>query len=401
MMTERHDDAASMQYWWPPLFNLGFRPFFFGASLFAVASVAAWTAIYQFGWSLDLAGITPYQWHAHEMVYGYGLAVIAGFLLTAVRNWTDLPTAHGPALAALFVCWGGARLAYFGGTRFIAAAALLDGLFTVGLIVAVGIPIFRSRQWERMAVLSKLVLLGGGNVLFYLGYWQVVGQGAYWSVYGGLYLVVGLILTLGRQLVPFFIERDAGLSDELPNHRWVDLGSMVLFLVFFASELFFLGPWWTGVSSIGLFVLSLIRLYGWYNGRIWANPLLWSLYLSYGCISLGFLLFALSAWGLVMRFVAVHAFAFGGIGIITMGMMARVSLGHTGRDVKQVPKAVGLALGLLVVGLVCRVGAPLLAPEHYVVWVGAAQGLWIAAFLLFAATYAPMWLKYSLENRID
>lgn len=116
-----------------PLLNLGFRPFFLGASLFAVLSIGIWALVFQYGWPLSLQGLTAYQWHAHEMVYGYCLAVIAGFLLTAVRNWTDLPTAPGAAL-----------------------------------VVAVARPIVLARQWERAAVLGMLGL-GGGNALFYPG----------------------------------------------------------------------------------------------------------------------------------------------------------------------------------------------------------------------------------------
>ena len=151
----------------------------------------------------------------------------------------------------------------------------------------------------------------------------------------------------------------------------------------------------------GLFVLGCIRLAGWYTGRLWRNPLLWSLYLAYCGITLGFLLFAGSVWGYWTRYVAVHAFAFGGIGLITLGMMARVSLGHTGRDVKQVPKAVGWALAALTAGMLFRVVLPLAVPASYMLWIGIAQALWIVAFALFAAVFVPFWLRPSLDDPLD
>ena len=151
------------------LFDLGFRPFFLGAALFAVLSITVWIASYLTGFSLQIKSISAMQWHAHEMLYGYGLAVIAGFLLTAVKNWTGMQTLHGKPLIGLFALWASARLLMLTGTSFLLLAALLDLLFGLILLVAVCSPIVKARQWKQLAAVSKLLLIIVGNTLFYLG----------------------------------------------------------------------------------------------------------------------------------------------------------------------------------------------------------------------------------------
>ncbi|MDP2247799.1 MAG: NnrS family protein, partial [Nitrosomonadales bacterium] len=140
------------------LFNLGFRPFFLGASIFALISMTIWMAIYSHPLPIKFESITAMQWHAHEMIYGYGLAVIAGFLLTAVKNWTGIQTLHGKPLLGLFSIWAIARLLLLGGSPYIMFAALADLLFGLLLMFAVVHPIIKTRQWKQMAVLSKLIL---------------------------------------------------------------------------------------------------------------------------------------------------------------------------------------------------------------------------------------------------
>lgn len=372
------------------LLNLGFRPFFLGAAIFAALSVVAWTLVYTLAVPLSTAPLTPFQWHAHEMIYGYSLAVIAGFLLTAVRNWTGRDTLNGTPLLGLFSLWAAARLAMLFGTTLIELAALLDILFILALIAAVAEPIVRARMWKQMAILSKLVLLGAGSVVFYLGSLGYLAPGAHWGIYGGLYLVIGLILTMGRRVIPFFIERGVGYPVELFNSKWLDISNLVLFLALFVVELFIadktLVPWLAGA----LFALNAVRLAGWHTPGIWKKPLLWSLYLAYAFIVAGFLLLMLSGFTGVSRFVAIHGFAYGGIGLITLSMMVRVSLGHTGRDIHSPPRAARYALLALSLGAVLRVLMPVALPGYYLTWVAASQLLWIVAFAALAAVLLPM-----------
>jgi len=381
------------------LFNLGFRPFFLGAALFAIVAVAAWTLVYTLGIPLPIREVSPFQWHAHEMIYGYSIAVIAGFLLTAVRNWTGADTVHGAALLGLFCLWAGARVAMLFGTALLDLAALLDILFILMLSAAVAAPIIRARQWRQMAIVSKLALMGVGSIVFYLGAFGHLTSGVHWGIYGGLYLVVGLVLTMGRRVIPFFIERGVGYPVTLFNSKWIDISSLVLFLALFVVEVFVADktavPWLAGA----LFLVNGVRLVGWHTPGIWRKPLLWSLYLAYGFIVVGFGLLALSGFTEVSRFIALHAFAYGGIGLITLSMMVRVSLGHTGRDIHQPPRAVSYAMIALVAGLVFRVLMPVAWPGHYVAWIAASQLLWLAAFVMLATVLVPILVSPRVDGR--
>ena len=156
------------------LFNLGFRPFFLGASIFSVTSLSLWMAIYALGLELNLENIRSSQWHAHEMLYGYAYAVIAGFLLTAVKNWTGIQTLHGKPLLALFTLWVAARLIMLINPNLMMWAGLFDVAFNLCLAAAVAVPIIQIKQWRQLGVLAKIFILTFGNIAFYagaLGWW--------------------------------------------------------------------------------------------------------------------------------------------------------------------------------------------------------------------------------------
>ena len=188
--------------------RLGFRAFFLAAGGFAVVSVLVWYASFILGWGFPFAGLSPSAWHAHEMIYGYSMAVVAGFLLTAVRNWTGMQTLHGPALLLLFLLWLLARVSILaGGARFLALAAGLDLLFMAVLTTAIAVPIIRSRQWSNLAIVGKIALLLVSNLVFFLGVSGQLERGVYWGLYSGLYLIIALIFTLSRRVLPLFIER--------------------------------------------------------------------------------------------------------------------------------------------------------------------------------------------------
>jgi uncharacterized protein involved in response to NO len=380
------------------VFSLGFRPFFIGAGLFGLLGIALWMAVFTFNLPLPVEHVSMVEWHAHEMIYGYSLAVIAGFLLTAVRNWTGIQTLHGTGLLILLGLWLAARIA-FSVTGHIAIAGLLDTAFMLVLLVSVSIPCIQARQWQQIAILSKLLLLTAGNVLFYLGATGELAQGIHWGIYGGLYLIIGLILTMARRVVPFFIERGVGYPVQLFNAKWLDITSVVLFLGFFVSEVFLDTARVSAWCAAGLFIVHTIRLIGWHTPGIWKAPLLWSLYVSLIFINLGFLLFVFSVYGDVPVSLALHAFAVGGIGLMTLGMMSRVALGHTGRNVQSPPRLVGIALAFLTAATVARVLLPLVDLAHYSQWIGLSQLLWLVAFALFMLIYIPILIAPRVDGQ--
>ena len=326
------------------LFNIGFRPFFLAAAIFSIVSMSLWASIYSFGMHMSFSEISAVQWHAHEMLYGYAMAVIAGFLLTAVRNWTNKPTVSGRPLQGLFLLWLIPRVLILFENIPLQITALLDIGFVVMLAFCVAKPIVLAKQWKQMGVLSKVILLGIGNTLFYLGALGILEQGIHWGLYSGLYLVIALILTMSRRLVPFFIERGVGYEVKLRNFKMLDIAGLFLFLLFFVFDTFLANRSMASVFAAILFILHTIRLIGWYTHGIWDKLLLSGLYGAYAFTVTGFALYLLSTMGLVSPFLAVHAFAVGGIGLITLSMMARVSLGHTGRNIHEPPKLLALSV---------------------------------------------------------
>ena len=379
------------------LFELGFRPFFLGAGIFAICTIVLWAGVYQFGVSIPTQSMSSFQWHAHEMIYGYSIAVVAGFLLTAVKNWTGISTLSGAGLAGLFLLWLVARLCFALGGDYLWIAAGFDALFSMVLLVAVFRPIVIARQWKQMAIVSKLGIILVLNMLFYAGFFGWLDNGLFWGVYGGLYLLLGLILTMGRRVIPSFIESGVGYRVSLFNSKWLDIPGLIFFLAFFISELFFQNQAVSAYLALALFAINAIRLTGWHTVGIWRKSLLWSIYLSFWFITLGFLLFAASYWFAISTYLSIHAFAYGGVGLITIGMMSRVSLGHTGRKVSDPPKMIAYAFGLLLMGAVARVLLPLIDMVNYTSWIGLSQLLWVLAFLLFVVTYAPILIKPRVE----
>lgn len=381
------------------LFSKGFRTFFFAAGIFSLLSMSAWLLIWT-GWHHpDLPGMRAGQWHAHEMIYGYAMAVIAGFLLTTVRNWTGIPTLQGSVLAATLGLWSIARVAFCIGGRFIIIAAIADMLFAVMLVLGCGVPLVRARQWRQMAILSKLVLLGIGNALFYLGAFGVLyDRSMHWGLYGAFYVVIALILTMMRRVIPAFTESALRPSPPLRNALWLDLSSLVLLLVFWIAEVFLLWYDVAAVASALMFLVNARRLGFWYTSGIWRRPLLWSMHLSFALITLGFLLRALTSVFPIPPTLALHTFAIGGIGLITLSMMARVSLGHTGRNVQAPPRVASPMFVLLLVATALRVLGPLAYPAAYNEWVVAAQITWILAFAIFAVVWLPMLARPRIDG---
>ncbi len=380
--------------------HLGFRPFFLAGSLYGAVAMTLWLLMMQFNLQpTALARIGEINWHGHEMIYGYAMGVIAGFLLTAVRNWTSIQTLHGTGLMLLALLWLLARIFLLvpaeGGLWL---AALCDLAFNIWLCAALIQPVVKVRQWAQVGLLSKVVLLAVSNALFYAELLYGMENGIRWSLYSGVYLIISLILLMGRRVIPFFIERGVGYMVSLHNRIWVDRSNLVMMLVFWALAVF--TPYTTvaGVLALALSLLQGIRLYDWYTPGIWKKPLLWVLYLANFWLMLGFLLTALALFGFVDGKPALHALSVGAIGMVTIGMMVRVAYGHTGRNVFEPPRYLGPLFVLVFVAAVLRVFGALFDMHHYLLWIGSSQLLWIIALGSFGLLYAPLLIKPRVDG---
>ncbi|WP_201607350.1 NnrS family protein [Psychrobacter okhotskensis] len=387
-----------------PILNLSFRLFFSAAAVFAIIMMVLWSFVFTGHTDIDAQVLNPLYWHGHEMIYGYALAVVAGFLLTAVKTWTGVMMPHGYSLLAIFACWLLARLGWlaFGLGVTIAgssawllyAAALFDLLFVGSMAFVIFRAVLQVKQYKQMGILAKLALLTLGNGLCYWGIISADMSTTRVGIYLGFYLIIGLVLTIGRRVVPFFIER--GLSGAgtgtitLRNSKIQDIASLAFFFAFFLADLFYPNKYLLTITALGVAVVNIIRLLGWYNRGIWQKPLLWSLYIAFLGMCLSFLLYALQPWLGYAHSIALHGLAIAGVGMMTVAMMTRVSLGHTGRSIHQPPKTVNVMYILMVLVFISRVLLPLVDMNHYLLWIMVAQSAWIACFVLFCLSYLPM-----------
>lgn len=379
------------------LFNLGFRPFFLGASLFAIISIASWMLVYFSYVSIAIENISVSQWHAHEMLYGYSMAVVAGFLLTAVKNWTGHPTLFGKPLMVLFLLWAVARILFLFGSAFLLYVAVADLVFGLTLIIAISLPIVKAKQWKQLAVVSKVTLLWIGNIIFYLGCFGIFSSGIHYAINGAVLLFISLILMIGRRVIPFFIERGTDKKVELTQYKWLDVSIMILFIALFLNAILINDAILTTLFAWSLFVLNGYRLINWHTSGIWHVPLLWSLYVSAWLINVGFFFYGLPNQHFSFPILILHLFTIGGIGLMTLSMMSRVALGHTGRDIKKPSRWIGLVFLLLIVSVLFRAIVPMLTTQLYANWMMVASLLWILSFAIFVIIYTPI----LLEPRID
>ncbi len=387
-----------------PILNLSFRIFFSAAALFAVITMLLWSFVFTGHTDIDAQALNPLYWHGHEMVYGYALAVIAGFLLTAVKTWTWVMMPHGYKLLAIFCCWLLARLSWAGfglgmtvagsSISLLYVAAVFDLLFIASMAFVICRAVLQVKQYKQMGILAKLALLTVGNGICYWGIINADMNMTKIGIYLGFYLIIGLVLTIGRRVVPFFIERGLSVGTtegiKLRNSKVQDIASLLFFLAFFISDLFYPNQYLLTITALGVAVVNIVRLVGWYHRGIWQKPLLWSLYVAFLGMCLSFLLYALQPWLGYTHSIAMHGLAIAGVGMMTVAMMTRVSLGHTGRSIHQPPKTVNIMYGLMVLAFVSRVLLPLADMSHYLLWIMIAQGAWIACFVLFCISYLPM-----------
>jgi uncharacterized protein involved in response to NO len=378
------------------VFNLGFRPFFLLAGISALLLIPLWIYVYTTG-SDDFSYYGAVSWHSHEMIFGYSVAVISGFLLTAVRNWTGLQTPGGTALVALVALWLAGRVSpFFADALPHWLIAVVDTAFLPVLTIAIAIPLIRRRQKHNMVFLFVLAAMALANIMVHLQMLGFTQTSAKRGTYFAVYLIVLLITILGGRVIPFFTEKGIP-GAETKQHKAVEYTSVGALLLLILLDLSDATPVAVVIVSILAAIAHGARLYGWYQKAVWSVPLLWVLHLGYAWLVTGLLLKALSAAGLVNPMLAIHAFTAGGIGTITLGMMARVSLGHTGR-LLQVGSSMTWAFALVNMAGFARVFLPVIATGSYSVWIVMSGVLWSAAFLLFAISYTGVLLKPRVDG---
>jgi uncharacterized protein involved in response to NO len=373
-----------------PLLRLGFRPFFLGAALFAVLAAGLWAAAYA-GW---LGGLAPrggwLTWHMHEMPFGFAVAVIAGFLLTAVQTWTGSPGLRGRWLAAVFALWLAARIGWLWPGLPWPVLVALELAFLPAVAVRVGWQLGRVGQRRNYPLVALLVLLTLTDALA-LG---ALAAGDFeWlrrAVWAALWLIGTVVAIVGGRVIPLFTASGLHLPAPIAPRRWLEalahgglplLAGLALAGVGLAPDRL-LAP-----LFLLLGIAHALRLARWFRPGILRVPLLWSLHLAYAWLAAALL--GLAAWHLglpILGSAALHLFTIGTIGGLILAMMARVSLGHTGRAL-QPPAVMPLAFGAVGLAAGVRAGLSGVAPRLAVV---VSAALWCLGFGLFVYCYGPM-----------
>jgi uncharacterized protein involved in response to NO len=392
LIAEPSTTRAEVQPGGWPLFRLGFRPFYLGAALFAMLAIPGWVAALS-GLVALPTKMPPLLWHAHEMLFGFAVAVIVGFLLTAGKAWTGLATPRGATLAAMAGLWLAARLAALWAPYPV--YALLDMALLPWVAVVLIRLLLRSGNRRNLPLAGMLVLLATANTSFHAAAWGVLPLNPLGALHAGLALIVMIECVMAGRVIPAFTMSALPGRTLQAQPRLAQAALATTALALAAWVL--LPP--NRITALGLALAAALhakRLWHWQPWCTRARPILWVLHAAYAWLPLGLALLAAAQLGAVAASAGIHALAVGATGGLIIGMLTRTARGHTGRPLKV--SHLELAAYLLVAGAaVARAIGPLLLSAQTATWLVVAAAAWASAFALYLWVFAP-WL---LATRLD
>lgn len=385
-----------------PLFRLGFRPMFLFGTAFSVVAIIAWV--------LSLNGMLnfnpyggSYWWHSHEMVFGFAGAIIVGFLLTAVQNWTGIPGVRGGKLIGLFMVW---LLARVGLALPMSDASIIFVVLDIaflplgGLLLA--LPLVAVKQTRNMIFLPVLALFAIANALTHAAVYS--GDMGYFQHGIGIavFLVTLVMVIIGGRVMPMFTANGTNTAKVMPITvlEALSMGSVLaLMLVHLFNLPAFIPAEVTGSLFVIAGLANFVRCLRW---RIWVTlktPLVWSLHIAYFSIAIGLVLMGISYFTpAVMAKAALHLLTVGGMGGLILAMVSRVSLGHTGRMLVVKP-LMSLAFAAMFIAAIIRVFGVMLAPEMTSALLLSSGALWVVAFGLYLIYYIPVLTQARVDGR--
>lgn len=362
-----------------------FRPLFFGAAAFASLGMILWGLFLHLGW-LPTTMLSPPLWHGHAMLFGFASALIGGFLLTAVANWTGLAPTTPLSLAVLFTLWLAARITFMTALP-LALAAALELTYLLGLALLVGRVIVRADNRRNFFVVGLLLSYAALDAAFLFGASHGTALASHALVWTVDWLTL-LMLVIGGRVIPFFTGRRlSNLS--VTNHKTlmlvVNLGALLALLIDIGGA----PAAWRGALWLLLGVLALVRLAGWRGWSTLHEPMLWSLHLGYLWLAIGMALRGLGLLGVWAQtpglHSSLHGITIGALGTLSLAMMTRVSQGHSGVAIRANR---WLAIAFLLpsgAALLRLAGGPALWP--------AAASLWTLAYLIYLGAIGPLLLR--------
>jgi uncharacterized protein involved in response to NO len=382
----------------PAVFGYGFRPFFLLSAIAAVAIVPAWLGVLMgAGWPADAP--PPQSWHAHEMLFGFAGAAIAGFMLTAIPNWTGAAPVAGWPLSILGALWIAGRIALCPASGVPGAwAAVVDFAFHPALGAAVALPLIRAGKWRNTAFLALLALLWTGNLLFHLDWLGFLDGAAQIGTRLVIDVILVMIAIVGGRIIPVFTQNAVRRRD--PEFAiaagWLDLVAVGLTVLILLVDLAAPETPAAGAIAAAAAAAHAARLARWRGDRTLGQPILWVLHLGYGWLVVGLALKA--AWFLTGAPYAaawLHALTAGCFATMILAVASRASLGHTGRPIVAAPLTVAAYVALTAAAVI-RVAAPLAGSPAALTLAGV---LWTAAFIAFLGVYAPILLRPRADGR--
>ncbi len=376
----------------------GFRIFFLSAAIYAALTMILWTT--------ELMGLSSLSdgnlamplslWHAHELIFGFIVAVVAGFLTTAVPVWTGTPRVRGPELGFIYLLWLAGRIVLaVSGDLPALMVALIDISFIPLLAAVIAKRIIAKKMWRNLGFVPLLLAIMAGNILFHL---EMAG----WTedtASAGIQLAIGLLILMtviiGGRVIPVFTSnwrKRSGMEGLAASPVWIGRATILSCLIAVIADAFPVQDTLTGILNIVAGFFILFRLSKWRSWETFSDPLVCVLHVGYALMGLGFLvesLFFLT--DLLPQILAQHVFTIGGLGVMVLGMMSRIALGHTGRPLNISP-VITLTYGLILLSLASRVLPTLILPDFYDIGLRIAGASWVLAWLLYLVIYIPILL---------
>ncbi len=383
-------------------FGRGFRPFFLLAASYAVVFVPIWVCVV-LGHVEAPSWLWFTAWHAHEMLFGFSAAAIAGFLLTSVPVWTGTVALAGGRLAALAALWLAGRVAMWALAGSVPAlAAAIDLAFLPVVALAIGPPIYRAGVQRNFGFPLGLLGLASANALMHAQALGLVAGAAPVGLRAGVDLVALLVVVVGGRVTPSFTTnalRRAGIPELASPPAWAERAAVPAFGAFFVADLVWPASFVSGAAALAAAIVLAARMSGWRTTRVLGDPLVWSLHLGHAWVVIG--LACLSASDLAAawpRSVAVHALTAGAFGTMILAMMTRVALGHTGRPLVA-PRSAIVAYGLVTLAALLRTAGVAALPAETIPMVAAGGLLWAGGFLAYLIGYGGVLLSPRLDGR--
>ncbi|WP_299938661.1 NnrS family protein [uncultured Pelagimonas sp.] len=379
---------------WKRLFSAGYRVFFLLAGLCAIWVILVWEI-----WQASFGALSlptaqpPHLWHAHEMIFGYGAAAIAGFLLTAAPSWTK----SGPEPTSFFAVtsglWLAGRLAiWWSGSLPLTLVAIIDLLFLPILAGRILQTLLKRPKPQQLILLVAILVFWSGNVLVHLEWAGLTQDTADQGMRGGLAALCALIVILGGRVTPAFTRNAmlrVGREENLPsNPTPLAVASIAPALLVPLALLTGAPNWVMGIVALVAGCAALVRVGLWHGAWTLRQPILWTLHLSYALNAIGFVMLGLAAFDIGSEIAALHVLGIGGVGGMTLSVMSRAALGHSGRDLIA-PKPVAIAYVLVPLAALIRVAATIW-PDLYMTGILISGALWIVAFALYTIALWPI-----------